>query len=187
MTHEETLQFPGNQSPRRKTGKIVGAVLSALGLLGISFLAWAAVVAFGEDSPMGHTWPRFLEDFVILSPNLVVELVGMALALALWRRHPKVSLLALLAFAMTFIAVVVGFFVLAWLPLYLLDGCGWSHAETMSVITAVALLRNLVMTAAAILLLIAIVTGRSHMGGARQLSGESDDFESPEVTEFEPV
>jgi hypothetical protein len=170
---------------RRQLGNTVGAVLSALGLLGILFLAWAAVLTFGEDSAMWHTWPQLLEDFVILSPYLVVELVGMALALALWRRHPQVSLLALLAFGLTFTAVVVGIFVFAWLPLYLMDGCGWSYPQTMPVITGIALLRNLVVAAATILLLFAVFTGRSHTGGARQLSGESGDSESQNITEVE--
>src|SRR5262249_31669347 len=54
------------------------------------------------DRPEGiqarGTWGgRFLDELVLMSPVLAVDLVGVTLALVWWRRHPRISLLTLLA------------------------------------------------------------------------------------------
>ena len=75
-----------NQS-RRHTGNTIGAVLSAIGPPGILFGAFAAVSVVQYQRALGNTWGSgFAETLLILSPNLVVDLVGMALALWLGGR-----------------------------------------------------------------------------------------------------
>jgi hypothetical protein len=49
-------------------------------------------------------------------PLLLVWLTGMVLAIIYWKRHPRVSLLALIGMAGLFIATVIGSLISLWLP-----------------------------------------------------------------------
>jgi hypothetical protein len=112
---------------------------------------------------------------------LVLDVVGVALALAWWRRHPSVSLFALLAFGLDALASVVGLVVLSWCAEWLFrpsleeayagsDEFIRSYEQKMALFREISLLRNSIIAAAQILLLFALFTGRSHKAGARQLS-----------------
>jgi hypothetical protein len=58
-----------------------------------------------------------LSVLLIQLPVLLVWLVGLVLAIVYWKRHPRVSLLALIGLAGLFIANVLGSLVSLWLPL----------------------------------------------------------------------
>jgi hypothetical protein len=147
---------------RRRTGNTIGGVLSAVGLLSLPLLALPALWVIGGRSTQETTWgSRFLESLLILSPNLLVDLVGIVLALVWWRRRPGVSLLALVAFGIFLVLAVGGSFLFAWLPQYLREARGWSFEQTWALLDALAMMRNSIGGAAVILLLVAIFGGRS--------------------------
>ena len=58
-------------------------------------------------------------------PLLLVWLTGMVLAIIFWKRHPRVSLLALIGLAGLFIATVLGSLITLWLP-WLYDQTGFA-------------------------------------------------------------
>jgi hypothetical protein len=107
------------------------------------------------------TWvERFVESLVLMSPVLVVDLVGVSLALVWWRRHPRVSLLTLLAIGLLVSVAVGGSFVFAWLPDHLQQR-GWKFEEIIVLYPVMALIRNALGAMAYALLLGAIFAGRS--------------------------
>lgn len=55
------------------------------------------------------------------SPQYIAWLVGLCIALARWRRHPRVSLLAASAFGLMFVASLVGNYVSMTLPTMLMS------------------------------------------------------------------
>jgi hypothetical protein len=128
---------------------------------------------------MGNPWIRLVDDLSLRWPMLVLDVVGVALALAWWRRHPLVSLFALLAFGLEALASVVGLVVLSWCAEWLFrppleeaysDDFLRSVEQKMALFRGISLLRNSIMAVAQILLLCALFTGRPHKAGARQLS-----------------
>lgn len=73
---------------------------------------------------------------VLTSPAVVIWLIGAALALTRWRRHPRVSLFALLAFAMLLVNRSLSVF----LPI--MRSYGWSEFEPGSVFFTVVWIIN---------------------------------------------
>jgi hypothetical protein len=153
---------------RRQTGNTVGGVLSAIGLLGIPYLALPALWAIEARPAKDITWvSRSLETLLILSPSLLVDLTGLVLALVWWRRHPRVSLLTLVAIGLWLSIAIGGSFLFAWLPEHLREECGWSFAQTWALLDEIAMIRNSIGAAAMILLLVAIFGGRSRREGSQ--------------------
>jgi hypothetical protein len=115
------------------------------------------------------------------SPFLILELVGMGLALAWWRRHPRVSLLVLLGVGWQLLTSTLGTFLFAWLPDYVLDQRGWSFADRMALLHTTSLLLNSLGSAGTTLLLFAIFIDRVRPQDARQPSRQAEDLASPDV------
>lgn len=90
-------------------------------------------------------------------PFILVHLTGLVLAVARWGRHPRVSLLAALAFALFLVNILLGRGVFYW---------RWNLADaqnlprTMQVIGAVNHATNVMSLAAWILLLVALYRWR---------------------------
>jgi hypothetical protein len=87
------------------------------------------------------TWVGvFLQSLVMMSPYFVVDLIGAILALVWWRRHPRVSLLTLLAtIGLALLVGVGGSFVLAWLPDHLRQR-GWKFEQTIALFSVLVLI-----------------------------------------------
>lgn len=54
-------------------------------------------------------------------PLILVWLVGIVLAVTRWQRHPKVSMLALIALILTLLETIVSNFLSIWLPIMLTE------------------------------------------------------------------
>jgi hypothetical protein len=54
-------------------------------------------------------------------PLLLVWLVGIVLAVARWQRHPKVSLLALIALVLALLETILNGFLSVWIPVMLTE------------------------------------------------------------------
>jgi hypothetical protein len=148
---------------RRRTGNLLGGVLSALSLLGVLPFLALPVLAFLDARSIresGWVW-RFSELLVLMSPSLLVDLGGLVLALVWWRRHPAVSLLTVLAIGMWILLAVGGSFLFAWLPEHLREERGWSFAEARALLNGIAMARNAISAGAGVLLFVALFWGRS--------------------------
>jgi MFS family permease len=133
---------------------------------------------------MGTWVGRFVDNLVLMSPGLVVDLVGVILALVWWRRHPRVSLLTLLAFGLLASLAVGGSFLFAWLPDHL-EQRGWKFAEIGALYMVIALIRSTLSAVALALLLSAIFAGRSNKDRLQTPSTEAGNPASPIPTEQE--
>jgi hypothetical protein len=108
-----------------------------------------------------ETWVGFfLQGLVMMSPGLVVDLVGIILALVRWRRHPRVSRLALLAYVLAPLVWIGGGFLFAWLPDQLAPREGMFERR-LTLMTVIALIRNVVGIIPAALLMTAVFIDRS--------------------------
>ena len=54
-------------------------------------------------------------------PLFLVWLVGIVLAVTRWQRHPKVSMLALIALVLTLLETIISNFLSIWLPIMLTE------------------------------------------------------------------
>jgi len=107
-----------------------------------------------------------ITSMMMLAPNLIVWLAGVGLALARWRRHPRVSLLALIAFIVLIVFATLSRFLSVWLPMTMRDE-GWTAAQLGSVLTIIGAVTALINASAWILVLCAIFGWRA---GQRQQS-----------------
>lgn len=88
-------------------------------------------------------------------PVIIVWVIGIALALSRWRRHPRVSQFALIACAVMIINTVVSRSLTVWMPLAMRD-YGWTTAQIGSIFTAIGIISALISAAAWALVICAI-------------------------------
>jgi hypothetical protein len=88
-------------------------------------------------------------------PVIIVWVIGIALALSRWRRHPRVSQFALIACAVMIINTVVTKFLTIWMPLAMRDN-GWTSAQIGSIFAAIGIITALISAAAWALVICAI-------------------------------
>lgn len=161
---------------RRKTGNIIGAVLSAVGILSILYqISASASVMAKQIADKNASLSRFVEDLLTMSPKLVVEFLGMSLALVWWRRHPRISFFAALGFGLLFFTTVADLSLYAWLPNYLRDEKGWSFKQMSDLFRTIGQLSSFIGAPAFGSLVFAIFANRSHTGGAKQQSRIPDN------------
>ena len=80
-------------------------------------------------------------------PMIIVWLIGIVLALSRWRRHPRVSQFALVAFALMIGATVVIRALYLWLPIVMRNR-GWSTSEFGTFSAAIGIVSTLINAAA---------------------------------------
>ena len=90
-----------------------------------------------------------------LAPIIITWVVGIVLALSRWRRHPRVSLFAIIAFFMLISARVVTRFLYIWTPTIMRDR-GWSTSELGTIFAVIGAVSALIDTAAWALVICAI-------------------------------
>jgi hypothetical protein len=90
-----------------------------------------------------------------LAPMIVVWVIGIILALLRWRRHPRVSQLAITAFAVMIGSTVVVRTLYVWLPTVVRNR-GWSTSELGTIFTAVGIVSTLINAVAWALVICAI-------------------------------
>ena len=93
------------------------------------------------------------------SPLYIAWMVGFVLALARWRRHPRISLLAAWGFALLFLASLAGNYVSVRLPLMLVSK-GMPINQLGPWYLGVGVAQSLINAVATGLLIAAVFTGR---------------------------
>lgn len=96
-----------------------------------------------------------LTTYLVRLPVLLVWFVAFILSLVFWRRHPKVSLLTVVALAILFVQSLVGTWLSMWLPL-VLNERGMSLSQIGLISGARGVLASLISCVAWVLLVIAI-------------------------------
>src|SRR5262245_19847883 len=96
-----------------------------------------------------------LYTIVISLPVIIVWVIGIALALSRWRRHPRVSQLALIACAVMIINTVANRSLTIWMPLAMRD-YGWTSVQIGSVFPAIGIITALISATAWALVISAI-------------------------------
>ena len=96
-----------------------------------------------------------LSALVISLPVILVWVIGIALALSRWRRHPRVSQLALIACVVSIVNTVANRFLVIWAPLALRD-YGWTTYQIGSIFTAIGFITTLIGAAAWTLVICAV-------------------------------
>jgi hypothetical protein len=122
--------------------------------------------------------PHFIELLILASPYLLVDMVAVILALLWWRRHPRTSLLTLLAIGLSVAVAVLGGFMLAFLPDYLYGFPGIydrSFEEKRFLTRMIMLVRNVLGALAYGLLVVAVFSGRPEKTLHYGLSVDSGD------------
>jgi hypothetical protein len=108
--------------------------------------------------------------FLVQLPVFIVWLVGIILSVVYWRRHPKVSLLALIAITAFFVTSLFGSALTTWLPI-MLQRRGWAMTRLSAVLAIVSLVRSIVNAALWGLLIAAIFGWRSERGSVTENGG----------------
>jgi hypothetical protein len=102
----------------------------------------------------------FLNVFLPNAPACVLSLVGMAIALATWRRHPRVSQAALVACFLLLVDAAAGPLAQFWLFTQV-RGAGWTPQEFGRMMGLATLVRVAFKTVAYVLLLVAVFGWRA--------------------------
>ena len=89
------------------------------------------------------------------TPVIIVWVIGIALALSRWRRHPRVSQFALIAITISIVNLVVTRFLGIWAPLAMRDS-GWTATQMGTIFSAIWIISALIGAVAWALVLCAI-------------------------------
>jgi len=102
-----------------------------------------------------NTLVTILSTIVISLPAIIVWVIGIALALSRWRRHPRVSQFALIACAVMIINTVANRSLTIWMPLAMRD-YGWTAVQIGSFFSAIGIISSLISATAWTLVICAI-------------------------------
>ena len=108
--------------------------------------------------PSGTILPT-LFSYLVQSPILLVWLAGFILAIAYWRRHPRVSLLTVIALVIFLLESVVSTYLNLWLPL-LLSKRGIATLQMGQILVIKGIVASIILAVAWGLLIAAIFGGR---------------------------
>jgi hypothetical protein len=118
--------------------------------------------------------PTVFLRFLPLLPLYFLWLLGIILAMIRLRRHPRVSVLAALAFVILILNSMTSSLVTTWLPGYLLKAQNFSAEQVGNVLLMVGVFFNLVSAAAWALVLVAIFAERHTPGSVTDMHGPRD-------------
>jgi hypothetical protein len=102
----------------------------------------------------------FLSQYAIQAPQLLLWLVGVALALVWWQRAPKVALVTCVACGLFLLDALIGTAISVALPSMLIDN-GQSAAQVGTAFALIGLVRSLLHAALWAAVLYAIFSGRT--------------------------
>jgi hypothetical protein len=118
--------------------------------------------------------PYVFMQFLTWLPLYLLWLLGIILAVIRWQRHPKVSILAGLAFVILIVNGMASTITFAWLPGYLQTGQNYSAEQVGQVLSVARVFFNLVSAVAWALILVAIFAERSRSGNVTDMHGPRD-------------
>jgi hypothetical protein len=116
-----------------------------------------------------------LTAIAMATPVIIVWVIGIILALSRWRRHPRASQFALIAFALMIGATVVVRALYLWLPIAMRNH-GWSTREFGTISVAIGIVSTLINAAAWALIICAIFGWRD--------GGQKENFFPPAPSAF---
>jgi hypothetical protein len=119
--------------------------------------------------------PYVFIQFLTWLPLYLLWMVGIILALVRWQRHPKVSILAGLAFLILIVNGMASTMTMAWLPGYLQSAQNYSAEQLAQVLSVVRVFFNLISAVAWSLILVAIFGERNRRGSVTDMHGPRDD------------
>ncbi|HKC88414.1 MAG TPA: hypothetical protein VKG02_20680 [Blastocatellia bacterium] len=102
-----------------------------------------------------NTLITILSTIVISLPVIIVWVIGIALALSRWRRHPRVSQFALIACAVMLINTAANRSLTIWMPLAMRD-YGWTAVQIGSFFSAIGIITSLISATAWTLVICAV-------------------------------
>ena len=115
--------------------------------------------------------PQELLSYLPALPMYFVWLIGGIVALVRWHRHPRVSLIMLIATALFISSLLLNVVGFRWVNQALVRG--WSTGDAMYVLTGLRIIVSLLNAAAYTLLLVAVFGWR---GGRRPGRDAEEDF-----------
>jgi hypothetical protein len=101
----------------------------------------------------------FWTQLLYQAPLMGASLIGMILALALWRRCPSVCLFALIGFGILFVQSISQSLATAYLVSAHMER-GWSAAQYGRIMTAASIVHGMVRTIGYVFVLLAVFSGR---------------------------
>lgn len=104
--------------------------------------------------------PSILFNLLIYTPIFLVWGVGLVIALLRWQRHPRVSLLLVIAIIGLGFDTIIGTVLTTWLPMAYMQS-GWEVEQLGWVLGFVGILRTLLGAVFWGLILVAVFSGRS--------------------------
>jgi hypothetical protein len=114
-----------------------------------------------------------------LIPMIIVWVIGLALSLSRWRRHPQVSQFALAAFVMMIGGATLVRAAYIWVPIAMRD-YGWSTTQTGTIFAGIGIVSALINTAAWTFVVCAI------FGWRNQSQKENFSRPAPPAAGYEP-
>ncbi len=98
----------------------------------------------------------FLPNLAYQLPVLITLLVGFIIAITRWKKNPRVSLLAVIAFVIFSVITILSVFSNSVLPYILYDNSNMDYATIGIIFSVISVLFNLLAAVSWILLLIAL-------------------------------
>ena len=97
--------------------------------------------------------------YLVQSPILLVWLIGLVLATVYWRRHPRVSLLTVIALVVFLIETLVNTYINMWLPL-LLSRRGMESSQMVQLLGIKNIVTSIIIAIGWSMVVAAIFSGR---------------------------
>jgi hypothetical protein len=103
-----------------------------------------------------------LSSIVMSMPLILIWVIGIVLALSRWRRHPRVSLFAIIAFSVFIVSVIVVSILTARATTAMMSSPNLSVNETIPVLGIIVIIQQLISAVAWAFILGAIFGWRDH-------------------------
>jgi hypothetical protein len=113
-----------------------------------------------------------------LIPVIIVWVIGIALALSRWKRHPKVSLFAIIAFVVMIGSSVIFRVISAMGPMMMAQS-GWAPSEMGPVFAVIGIVSTLITAVAWALILCAIFGWRARPQMEKPYTPATSGFSQP--------
>ena len=125
---------------------------------------------------MDPTLKAIFTNYAVLLPIILAWISGFIVALVRWRRHPKVSMLACIAFGLFLLQLLVDTSLNVWLPRWLVESQRMSSSDVSSFMLVKGVVSNFIRTVLWALLIIAIFGWRAER---RESSSSSAPASAP--------
>ena len=105
-----------------------------------------------------------LSNYAIQLPIILVWAAGLVIALVRWKEHPRVSVLALIAFSVLMLQLLIDTYLNVWMPRWLYETRGSSNNEVANFLLVKGVVSNLIRMGLWGLVIIALFGWRAKSG-----------------------